>query len=142
MVNHHDAEEAVQNAWVSIFKALIKYKHDGRFEAWIKVIVIREAWSLRSKKKQVEFISEFDNLLGFEIEEDIIGKMSCQEILKKLENVPVGSREVFKMYVLDGYKHVEIAKILGISVSTSRVHLSKARKALKIIIENTTYLTR
>ena len=131
MLRHHDTEEVVQNAWISIFKGLENYKHNEKFEAWIKMIVVREAWKARARQVNVELLSNHENKLGYDIEKKIYDDMSCSEILDKLEQIPFGSREVFKMYVLDGYKHSEIAKILSISQSTSRVHLTKARSILK-----------
>lgn len=129
--SHHDIEDAVQIAWVSIFKNLSKYKHEDKFEAWIKVIVIREAWKVRSQYKQVESITNHSDVISLDIESELFAKMSCENILKKLENIADGPQTVFKMYVLDGYKHSEIASILNISASTSRVHLTNARKAFK-----------
>jgi len=131
LINHHDTEEAVQNAWIAIFKSLSNYKDSGNFEAWIKVIVIREAWKVRSLFGRVESISDYEDFFNVDIESQLLVKMSCEEILDKLENIPLGPREVFKMYVLEGYKHGEIADIMGISESTSRVHLSNARKAFR-----------
>ncbi len=139
MYTHHDAEEVVQNAWVSIFKSLSNYQHRDKFEGWMKVIVIRQAWKARAQQKKVEVLSDYENELSYDIEKTLIDKMTCLEILSTLEKVPFGSREVFKMYVLEGYKHVEIAKILEISESTSRVHLSKARKILKELFLSLNY---
>ena len=141
MYTHQDTEDVVQNAWVSIFKGLSDYKHDDKFEAWIKVIVIRQAWSARSKNKHLELNLGHQNKLTYEIEGKIIDRMTCNEILDILEYVPFGSREVFKMYVLEGYKHFEIAEILGIAVSTSRAHLTQARKILKKIFFRTYHKT-
>jgi RNA polymerase sigma-70 factor (ECF subfamily) len=110
-----------------------------KFEAWMKVIVIRLAWKARAEQKRVESLSDFENKLSYDIESKLFDRMTCMEVLKTLEVVPFGSREVFKMYVLEGYRHAEIAKILEISESTSRVHLSKARKLLKNIFVNVNY---
>lgn len=131
MINHHDTEEAVQNAWIAIFKNMNKYEHSNKFEAWIKVIVIREAWKVRSLFGKEESISNFVNIFNIDMESQLLAKISCEEILEKLELLPLGPREVFKMYVLEGYKHAEIADIMHISVSTSRVHLTNARKAFR-----------
>jgi RNA polymerase sigma-70 factor (ECF subfamily) len=61
--------------------------------------------------------------------------MSEQEILKCIQELPLGYRTVFNMYVIEGYKHKEIAECLGISENTSRTQLAKARKALQIEIK-------
>lgn len=139
MYTHHDAEEVVQNAWISIFNGLSNYKHEGKFEAWMKMIVIRKAWKARAQQKKIISISDADPKMSYDLETVLMDKMTCMEILRLLEKIPFGSREVFKMYVLEGFSHNEIAKILDISQSTSRVHLSKARKLLKKLFNSLNY---
>jgi len=136
--NHHDIEDALQIAWVSIFKNLSNYKHSEKFEAWIKIIVIREAWRVRAKYKQVESLTIQSDVIPYDMESELFAKMSCENILKKLEFIAHGPQTVFKMYVLDGYNHSEIASILNISPSTSRVHLTNARKAFKKMFVHST----
>jgi len=131
MGNRNDAEEVLQDSWLNIFKSLESYKDEGKLEGWLKTIVIRTAWKQRSKKK---FYSELDHvadLTNDSANSQAIDKMTCEEILKLLEYVPIASQQVFKMFVLDQYNHTEISEILGINKATSRSHLAKARKVLK-----------
>ena len=116
---------------------MAKYKHDGRFEAWLKVIAIREAWKVRSHRSKESQWPDHVEHLNIKIESTVLDKLSCEEILTGLEVIPLGPREVFKMYVLEGYKHAEIAEIMNIAESTSRVHLTNARKAFrKMLTQN------
>ncbi len=65
---------------------------------------------------------------------DILSKISFKELLETIQSLSVGYRTVFNMYVLDGYKHEEIATQLGISVNTSKSNLSRAKLRLREII--------
>jgi len=131
MNNIHTAEEILQDSWIDIFNGLSRYEDRGKFEGWLKTIVIRRAWKAIKKRKYVEELNDDYAKSSINMEKQIIDQMTCQEILNKLEIIPNGAREVFKMAVIDGYNHQEISEILDISPSTSRAHLSRARKILQ-----------
>jgi len=130
MHNRHKAEEVLQDSWIEIFNGLEKYEDRGKFEGWIKTITVRKAWRAISKDKPSVDISYARNIPEGKSETKIFDQMACEEILETLDEIPIGSRAVFKMYVLDGYTHEEISSIMGITNSTSRAHLSRARKML------------
>lgn len=130
MNNRHQAEEVLQDSWIEIFNGLERYEDQGKFQGWIKTITVRKAWRAISKNKPSVDLSYASHIPEGKSETKIFDQMACEEILDTLDEIPIGSREVFKMYVLDGYTHEEIATIIGISNSTSRAHLSRARKIL------------
>ena len=68
------------------------------------------------------------------IDNEAISKMSGDELLRLIRQLPVTTRLVFNLYGIDGFSHREIADMLGISEGTSRWHLSDARRQLKLII--------
>ena len=129
MNDYSKAEEVLQESWIEIFNGLDKYQDQGKFWGWIKTIVIRKAWKHLSKNLHNVDIESVE-LPSIDYEKQFHDKMSCEEILALLDKLPNGPREIFKMYVIDGYTHDEIADILQISASTSRAHLSRARKLL------------
>jgi len=129
--NRNDAEEVLQDSWMNIFKSLENYKDEGKLEGWLKTIVIRTAWRHINKRKHHRELDHVSELLHYSESSQAIDKMTCDEVLKLLEYVPIASRQVFKMFVLDQYNHNEISEILGISNATSRSHLAKARKVIK-----------
>lgn len=74
--------------------------------------------------------------------EDILSRISYQELMGMVQSLTSAYRTVFNMYVIDGFKHEEIAEALGISVGTSKSNLSKARNKLREMIQknlNTRY---
>ena len=68
-------------------------------------------------------------------DEDILSHISYNEILELIRKLSPGYRTVFNLYVIEGYKHEEIAAILNISVGTSKSNLAKAKKNMRIILK-------
>ncbi len=131
MKDRNDAEEALQDAWIDIFKSLKNYRDDGRIKGWLKTITLRTCWKAIRKRSKVQDLDAAQHIAGNSLNDQIMDKMTCEEVLRMLDFVPAASRQVFKMYVLDEYKHEEISKILEITTSTSRAHLAKARKLIR-----------
>lgn len=126
----HHAEDVMLKGFFKVFKNLKKYKGKGSFEGWIRKIMIREALDfLRSQKRQgyPEELRE-DQSVSENIFEQ---KIEIDEIQKQIDSLPEGYKNVLLLYAVEGYKHHEIAEILGISENTSKSQLSKARKALR-----------
>ena len=93
--------------------------------------MIRQCWTFIKNKKAFVELDSIAHPQSTALDLSLIDKMTCEEILDLLEDVPTGSREVFKMFVMEGLSHEEIGNILDIKKSTSRAHLAKARKILK-----------
>lgn len=128
----HQAQEALQNGFIRVFRNLNKYRFDGPLGAWIRKIIIRSAIDQigLNKKYQSLFTDvEVDSITdqGVEWSDD----MTYNQILKIVDNLPPGYKMVFTMYVLDDMSHAEIADILHITESTSRSQLKKARSLIK-----------
>jgi len=131
MQDRNEAEEALQDAWIDIFKSLKNYKDEGKVQGWLKTITLRTCWKAIRKRSKVQNLDAAHHLSGPSVNDQVMDKMTCDEVLELLVFLPAASRQVFKMYVLDEYKHEEISKILEITTSTSRAHLAKARKLLR-----------
>jgi len=126
----HQAEEAMCNGFLKVFKHIETYKGAGSFEGWIRRIMVRESLSyLRGMKKL--YFSEDGEFLPSDTVNNINSELEVNHIQKLIDELPAGYKVVFVMYAIEGYKHQEIAQELGISVSTSKSQLFKARKVLK-----------
>jgi RNA polymerase sigma-70 factor (ECF subfamily) len=103
----------------------------------MKTIVINTAIDrLRRQNGAREYEKLSDQQEGPGIENEALSKMSGDELLNLIRQLPVTTRLVFNLYGIDGYSHREIASVLGISEGTSRWHLSDARRQLKGIIHS------
>ena len=131
-----EAEDVLQEAFVSAFRNLKTFKGDATFGAWLKRIVINHAINAIRKKK-LEVIAFEEGFENIETEEEAdIGEqaLNVAKIKKAMEQLPEGYRIVFSLYLIEGYDHNEISDILGISVSTSKSQLNRAKAKLKYLL--------
>ena len=131
---HQEAEDNLQEAFITIFKKMDQYKFKGSFEGWMKRIVINTALQTYRKKNVLNLVEEnFPDEVEVEINEDNI---KLDYLLKIIRELPERYRMVFNLYVLDGYSHKNISSMLGIAEGTSKSNLSRARVILKDKVES------
>ncbi len=126
----HQAEEAMCNGFLKVFTKLASYEGNGSFEGWIRKIMVRESISYLRTRKELYF-SEDGIIESKESIHNVQTNLEVEDIQLLIDELPEGYRVVFVMYAIEGYKHQEIAKTLGISESTSKSQLFKARKQLQ-----------
>ena len=133
----YEAEDIMQEAFLSAFKNISKYKGEVSFGAWLKKIVINR--SLDSLKKRKLDLFPLDNeLYKLSDEKEDYELEDTKEQIKIIKNainlLPTGYRIILNLYLIEGYDHEEIGSILGISASTSRSQFLRAKKKLIQII--------
>ncbi len=129
-----EAEDNLQEAFITIFSKMDQYKFEGSFEGWMKRIVINTALQTYRKKNVLNIVEEnFPEEVEVEINEDNI---NLKFLLKIIQELPERYRMVFNLYVLDGYSHKDISGMLGIAEGTSKSNLSRARLILKEKVES------
>lgn len=129
--NYADAEDTLQDCFITIFDKIHQYNKKGSFEGWLKRIAINTAlqkYRIASPLELVTDVKEEENEEDFTIENDCY---NVDILLEFVQQLPDQYRLVFNLYVLDSYSHKEIAKALKISEGTSKSNLSRARKILK-----------
>ncbi|MBZ9730447.1 sigma-70 family RNA polymerase sigma factor [Salegentibacter sp. JZCK2] len=132
--NYQQAEDNLQDGFITIFKKINQYEDKGSFEGWMKRIVINTTLQKHRKEKYFEIINE--NLLEdpeIEIDDE---EITTDFLLKSIQDLPERYRQIFNLYALDGFSHKEIAEMLNISVGSSKSNLARARQILKSKIEN------
>lgn len=128
------AEEVLNNGFLRAFQKVEQYAFQGSFEGWLRKIVFHSVsdyvkQNIRYREKIV--LVEKDEY----IRQDHADKLYYKELLQLVQSLPIATRTVFNMYVMEGLSHKEIAKIVGISEGTSKWHLSEGRRILKDKIE-------
>lgn len=121
------------NGFLKVFTKLHQYSEKGSFEGWIRKIMVYECISYLRKKNNLLFtdtIESFESIVDNEIEL----KIAVEDLQIYINKLPQGCKIVFNMYVIEGYKHAEIAEILNISVGTCKTQLYRARKTLQEMI--------
>lgn len=132
--NYVEAEDNLQDAFLTIFKKIEQYKHKGSFEGWLKRITINTVLQRYRNEKVFDIINEeITEDVELDIDEDDV---SIDYLLKIIQELPDRYRLVFNLYVLDDYSHKDIAEMLKINVGTSKSNLARARQILKKTIED------
>lgn len=128
----HHAEDIMITGFMKVFSNLKKFEHKGSFEGWIKRIMIHECIDYLRVKKNNFNHQDIEDIVLTESEEVYENEdFSIDDIQLLIDNLPDGYRMVFNLYVIEGYKHQEIAEVLKISEGTSKSQLAHARKMLQ-----------
>ncbi len=134
---HTDAEDVLQDAFVSAFQNLNSYREDATFGAWLKRIVVNKALNqVQKSKKDLMLVDELkENESQVEWTEETEPIYSVGNIKLAMQQLPSGFRTVLSLYLFEGYDHKEISEILGITESTSKSQYKRAKDKLKQIIK-------
>lgn len=132
--NRAEAEDNLQDSFVTIFKKISQYNNRGSFEGWIKRVTINTALQRYRSKGVFDIVNE-ENIedLSVEVENEDV---SIDFLLNSIQELPDRYRMVFNLYALDGYSHKEIAEMLNITTGTTKSNLARARLILKEKITN------
>ncbi len=135
--DRESARDALQDCFINAFRFIHSFEGKGSFEGWLKRIAVTAAITHQKKYKKIYFeeITEEANWSYADVP-DIYSKLGKDEILALLKKLPESLYLVFNLYVIEGYQHSEIAEMLGITESTSRAALCKARNRLTDILKN------
>ncbi len=129
-----EAEDIMQEAFLSAFEKIHTYSGKVSFGAWLKRIVVNRSLDALGRRKAIfEDIEEHTGIRdesGDEAEYMREVEMKAEEVKKAIERLPQGYRVILSLYLIEGYDHDEIAEMMGISGSTSRSQLSRARQRL------------
>lgn len=121
-----------------MFEKINDYDPERPFEPWFTRIMINTAVDyFRRNSRRVE-VSELEEAYHVAGDSNQISQMTAEEILSLVQQLPPVYRMVFNLHALEGYDHLEISKMLGITESTSRANLAKARAKLQLWINQLT----
>lgn len=130
-----NTEEVLMMGFCKVFQKMDTYTGEGSFEGWVRRVMVNEALMFLRKNYHFNEHEDISELPVMTVEVSIEDDLAARDILKLLEQLPTGYRTVFNLYVLEGYKHKEIADELGISINTSKSQLILAKKKLQEMIK-------
>jgi RNA polymerase sigma factor (sigma-70 family) len=129
--NEEDAEDVLQEAFISAFKNLHHYRGDASFGSWLKRIVINKALNVLKKHKWEMMPEKEIEVADEQQEPEYLESLNVSKVRHAIQQLPDGYRTVLSLYLLEGYDHQEIGEIMGISESTSKSQLNRAKNKLK-----------
>ncbi|MDB2586552.1 sigma-70 family RNA polymerase sigma factor [Flavobacteriaceae bacterium] len=130
--NQMEAEDNLQDAFITIFQRIGQYQGKGSFEGWMKRIAINTVLQKYRQKRLYDLPAE--DLIEEKLDDEVDDESSALPLpflLSIIQELPERYRLVFNLYVLDGHTHKEIAELLGISDGTSKSNLARARQLLQ-----------
>ena len=130
--NEEDALEVLNTGFLKIFRNIHSYDATkaGLF-TWMRTIIVNSCLDLIKSQQKYPKAGELDHAAEVEIEPEVVIKIKSAELLRMIRELPPATQAVFNLYVIEGYHHKEIGKLMKISEGTSKWHLSEARKILQ-----------
>ncbi len=126
-----DAEDILQEGFVKVFNYLHQYNSEGELGAWIRKIMVNTALNYLKKNKRYQNDLVFHDLVLHPIStDDPQMNLQIKELAELIRQLPTGFQTIFNLHAVEGYSHVEIAEMLGISDGTSRSQYARARALL------------
>lgn len=135
MGNKDDAEDVLQEGFVTLFTKIDSYSGAGSFEGWARKIFVNTALMHLRRTDALGLSDDIEEARTLFTEEATpIERIGYKELLKMIAALPPEYRTVFNLYVLEGYSHKDIAEELGCTEATSRSRLQRARLKLQEMI--------
>ncbi len=126
-----EAEHVMIGGFVKVFEKAKQFSGEGSFEGWIRRIMVNESLMYLRKNQALSLEVDVNEVHGELNFAELDTTLEAADIVKMIQELPVGYKTVFNLYAIEGYNHAEIAEQLGISESTSKSQLSRARKLLQ-----------
>jgi RNA polymerase sigma-70 factor (ECF subfamily) len=126
------ARDVLHDGFITVFEKIDSYNGSGSFEGWLRRIFANTSLMYLRKGDVLKFTEELSDVSKeYSVENTVMGNITSKELLRLIASMPDGFRAVFNMYAIEGYSHLEIAKVLGITEGSSRSQLSRARHWLQ-----------
>ena len=132
--NEEDALTIFNDAFLKVFNNIKKFDTNQPFKPWFRKILVNVAINFVKSTRRYKMEVNLDEADKVPSREEILSKINYKDLVTTLQSLSLAYRTVFNLYVIDGFKHKEIAEMLGITVSTSKSNLTRARLKLKELI--------
>jgi RNA polymerase sigma factor (sigma-70 family) len=129
--SYDEAQDVLQEGFIKVFSSLGSFGGRGSLEGWIRKIMVNTAIERYRERVYLLPIEQADDDPNMFYENQGVQSLNVGELLELIQTLPDQYRMVFNLFVLEGYNHKEIGEVLGISESTSRSNLSRARLLLQ-----------
>ena len=139
--SEEDREEAMADAFLTIFSKMNDLRDLNAFNAWSRKIMVNQCLSYIKKKVDFEtYIDDYQQNIA-SVNAEYAHTLNEQDLMGFLEKIPDGCKTIFNLFVVEGFSHKEIAEELNISVGTSKSQLNAAKNKLQDLV-NTYYYSK
>ncbi len=134
LLNKEDTEDTCHDTFIHVFDKKILPSKTVKLKAWLSRIAINKSIDLLRRQKKIKFTDDIIHKEIPKIEENEYLNINPKIIYNSIKKLPQQYQLIINLYLIEGYDHEEISKILGISKSTSRSQLSRAKQKLKTVL--------
>lgn len=138
VANRETAKDVLQDGFVKVFTHIGQYEARGPLPAWLRQIFVNTALEYLQKNEILKMNVSMDHFSDSidEFDRRVLDKLSADDLLECVAELPDRSRSIFNLYAIEGYSHAEIAEKLNIQENTSRSQFARARKALQQLVSD------
>ncbi len=126
-----ESEEVMITSFMKVFDKIDQFKSEGSFEGWIRRIMVNESLMYLRKHKNMYLEVDLEKADRDPNYGQLSDHLEEEDLLRMVQELPMGYRTVFNMYAIEGFSHAEISEHLGININTSKSQLSRARALLQ-----------
>lgn len=126
-----EAEDNLQEGFVKVFSNIHKFRHEGSLEGWVRRIMVNVSLTKYRKEHLMHPVEDVTIYESPDVTDNALDKMSANELLELIQDLPPRYRMVFNLFVMEGMSHQEIGKAMNISEGTSKSNLARARDILR-----------
>lgn len=130
-----DARDLLQEGFIKVFKNLAKFRGDGSFEGWVRRIFVNTSIEHFRRATTMQSVTETHENTFEDKEWSAFDNLAEKDIFNMIRELSPGYKQVFNMYVVEGYSHKEIGDMLGISEGTSKSQLARAKMILQKMVK-------
>lgn len=129
----NEAGAIYNEAMLKVFKHFKQFKGTGDLAAWIRKIIVNTCVDFCRRRIKFDHQPPDETTVNMTapLDPEVYGRISCNEVMRLLTELPRTTALVFNLFAIEGYKHEEIGKLLDISAGTSKWHVNEARRILK-----------
>ncbi len=135
--NNEEAKDWLQEGFIKAFANLSVFRNEGSLEGWLKRIFVNHALEQVRHKKILFKTESLENAEQAPYDFNFDTKMDQKQILALINTLPAGCRTVFNLFIIEGYSHQEISKMLEVTEGTSKSQLARARQLMQQKLTNT-----
>jgi RNA polymerase sigma factor (sigma-70 family) len=129
--SQQEAEDLLQESFIRIYKKINQYRSEGSLEGWIRKVVLSTVFDFLRKQNLMIAMTNIETNVEEVVTDDLFPETDLELLVQTIRDLSPGYRAVFNLYVIEGYTHKEIGKILGISDGTSKSQYAMARRVLQ-----------
>ncbi len=133
-----DREEPIgvlNQAFLKIFTNIGQYSGKGSFSGWMAKVVLHTAIDHARSQATYRRVVDLNSTAEGSTFNEALKHLQAEDLFRLIQRLPPASRTVFSLFVVEGYKHIEIAQMLGIDEGTSKWHLFQARRLLQEMVK-------